>query len=81
MGLRRGRDGPGLVRDRGVQPSRRGDAAAGVPVARIVPGEGVELESGDTFQAVVGLERRPEAHLDMLDPDAVPSEYRERLER
>ena len=56
--------------------------ATGVPVARIVPGEGVELESGDRLRAAVVVSNAdPKRNLDMLEPDAVPSEYRERLER
>jgi phytoene dehydrogenase-like protein len=55
--------------------------AAGVPVARIVPGEGVELESGDRLRApVVVSNADPKRNLTMLEPQAVPAEYRERLE-
>jgi phytoene dehydrogenase-like protein len=55
--------------------------AAGVPVARIVPGEGVELESGDRLRApVVVSNADPKRSLAMLEPEAVPAEYRERLE-
>jgi phytoene dehydrogenase-like protein len=56
--------------------------AAGVPVARIVPGEGVELASGDRLRApVVVSNADPKRNLAMLDPDAVPAAYRQRLER
>jgi phytoene dehydrogenase-like protein len=56
--------------------------ATGVPVARIVPGEGVELESGDRLRAAVVVSNAdPKRNLDMLEPDAAPGEYRERLER
>jgi phytoene dehydrogenase-like protein len=55
--------------------------AAGVPVARIVPGEGVELESGETIGApTVICNADPKRLLAMLDPGAVPDEYRRRLE-
>ncbi len=55
--------------------------AAGVPVARILPGEGVELESGELIRArrVIG-NADPKRMLSMLPPDAVPPDYRERLE-
>ncbi|HEX2128357.1 MAG TPA: NAD(P)/FAD-dependent oxidoreductase, partial [Solirubrobacterales bacterium] len=60
--------------------------ASGVPVARIVPGEGVELESGDAIRAqVVVCNADPKRMLAMLDAgagarDAVPGSYRERIE-
>jgi phytoene dehydrogenase-like protein len=55
--------------------------AAGVPVARIVPGEGVELESGELIRARSVLSNAdPKRVLGMLPSDALPSEYRERLE-
>jgi phytoene dehydrogenase-like protein len=54
--------------------------AAGVPVARIVPGEGVELESGELIRARAVLGNAdPKRVLEMLPADAVPSDYRERL--
>jgi phytoene dehydrogenase-like protein len=58
--------------------------AAGVPVARIVPGEGVELESGELIRApVVVCNADPKRLLGMLaDADgAVPATYRHRLEQ
>ena len=56
--------------------------AAGVPVARIVPGEGVELESGELIRArTVLCNADPKRMLGMLPPYDVPAEYRERLER
>ncbi|HEY3192799.1 MAG TPA: NAD(P)/FAD-dependent oxidoreductase [Solirubrobacterales bacterium] len=56
--------------------------AAGVPVARIVPGEGVELESGELIRARRVLSNAdPKRMLGMLPADGVPAEYRERLER
>jgi phytoene dehydrogenase-like protein len=55
--------------------------AAGVPVARIVPGEGVELESGELIRARTVLSNAdPKRVLGMLPPDALPADYRERLE-
>jgi phytoene dehydrogenase-like protein len=55
--------------------------ATGVPVARIVPGEGVELESGELIRArAVVSNADPKRVLGMLDPDALPDDYRERLE-
>ncbi len=58
--------------------------AAGVPVARVIPGEGVELESGEAIRApVVVCNADPKRLLAMLaDADgAVPADYRRRLER
>jgi phytoene dehydrogenase-like protein len=55
--------------------------AAGAPVARIVAGEGVELESGELIRARSVLSNAdPKRVLGMLPADAVPSGYRERLE-
>jgi phytoene dehydrogenase-like protein len=58
------------------------EIAAGVPVARILPGEGVEVESGELIRArVVVCNADPKRMLAMLDgSDAVPADYRERLE-
>jgi phytoene dehydrogenase-like protein len=56
--------------------------AAGVPVARIVPGEGVELESGELIRARrVLCNADPKRTLRMLPPDAIPAGFRDRLER
>jgi phytoene dehydrogenase-like protein len=57
--------------------------AAGVPVARILPGEGVELESGERIRArAVICNADPKRLLAMLEgSDAVPAEYRHRLEQ
>ena len=58
--------------------------AAGVPVARAIPGEGVELECGEAIRApVVVCNADPKRLLAMLaDADgAVPADYRRRLER
>jgi phytoene dehydrogenase-like protein len=55
--------------------------AAGVPVGRIVPGEGVELESGELIRARTVLSNAdPKRVLGMLPEDALPTGYRERLE-
>ena len=54
--------------------------ATAVPVARIVPGEGVELESGELIRARTVISNAdPKRVLEMLPPDAVPADYRERL--
>jgi phytoene dehydrogenase-like protein len=61
--------------------------AAGVAVARIVPGEGVELESGETIRApAVVCNADPKRLLGLLGAgsgsgDPVPASYRARLER
>jgi phytoene dehydrogenase-like protein len=55
--------------------------AAGVPVARIVPGEGIELESGEPIRArAVVSNADPKRTLAMLADAEVPSSYRDRLE-
>jgi phytoene dehydrogenase-like protein len=55
--------------------------AAGVPVARIIPGEGVELESGEVLRArTVLCNADPKRMLGMLPADALPDDYRERLQ-
>jgi phytoene dehydrogenase-like protein len=55
--------------------------AAGVPVARIMPGEGVELESGELIRARTVLGNAdPKRVLGMLPSEALPHDYRERLE-
>ena len=55
--------------------------AAGVPVARIVPGEGVELESGELIRArAVLCNADPKRMLSMLPADEVPADYSRRLE-
>ena len=56
--------------------------AAGVPVARIEPGEGVVLESGERIAArAVVSNADPKRTLAMLDGAEVPPDYRERLGR
>src|SRR4051795_468135 len=55
--------------------------ATGVPVARIAPGEGVELEWGELIRARTVISNAdPKRVLGMLPPDALPADYRERLE-
>jgi phytoene dehydrogenase-like protein len=55
--------------------------ATGVPVALIVPGEGVELESGELIRArTVVCNADPKRMLAMLPFDEVPADYRGRLE-
>src|SRR3954447_2628340 len=55
--------------------------AAGVPVARIVPGEGVELESGELIRARAVLSNAdPKRVLSMVPGNALPAEFRARLE-
>jgi phytoene dehydrogenase-like protein len=55
--------------------------AAGVPVARILPGEGVLLESGEKIQATVVVSNAdPRVTLRLLDT-AADQPWRERIER
>jgi phytoene dehydrogenase-like protein len=55
--------------------------AAGVPVARILPGEGVEVESGELIRASTVISNAdPKRVLAMVDPEAMPAAFRERLE-
>jgi phytoene dehydrogenase-like protein len=55
--------------------------ACGVPVAQIVPGEGVVLEDGTRIHArTVVCNADPKVALRLLEGQAVPAEYRERLE-
>jgi phytoene dehydrogenase-like protein len=55
--------------------------ATGVPVAEIVPGEGVVLESGDRIGArAVLCNADPKRALAMLGSAELPDEFRERLE-
>src|SRR5215213_7911829 len=55
--------------------------ATGVPVSRIDPGEGVELESGELIRARRVISNAdPKRVLSMLPGDALPSDYRARLE-
>ena len=55
--------------------------AAGVPVAAVSPGEGVELESGETIRArAVVCNADPKRALQMLGGAAVPDGFRERVD-
>jgi phytoene dehydrogenase-like protein len=55
--------------------------ATGMPVARIAPGEGVELESGELIRARTVISNAdPKRMLRMLPDEALPADYRERLE-
>jgi len=55
--------------------------AAGVPVGAILPGEGVELESGELIQAPrVICNADPKRALGMLESAELPDESRQRLE-
>ncbi|MEX0993188.1 MAG: NAD(P)/FAD-dependent oxidoreductase [Solirubrobacterales bacterium] len=55
--------------------------AAGVPVARIVPGQGVEIESGEAIRARVVISNAdPKRTLAMLSGAGLPQDFRARLE-
>ena len=55
--------------------------AAGVPVAKIAPGEGVEVESGELIRAPIVLSNAdPKRTLAMLGEDVVPASYRQRID-
>ena len=55
--------------------------AAGAPVGRIVPGEGIELESGELVRAArVVCNADPKRALAMLDGQQIPHDFRERLQ-
>jgi phytoene dehydrogenase-like protein len=55
--------------------------ACGVPVAQIVPGEGVVLEDGTTIRARTVISNAdPKINLRLLEGQDVPDEYRTRLE-
>ena len=63
------------ARDLGAQ------LATGVPVAEILPGEGVRLEGGELIRAeVVVSNADPRRTLGLVDPAAVPAAYRERID-
>jgi phytoene dehydrogenase-like protein len=54
--------------------------AAGVPVSRIIPGTGVEVESGELIRArTVVSNADPSRTLELLDSEAVPAEFAERI--
>lgn len=55
--------------------------ATGVPVAQVLPGEGVVLEDGTAIHArSVLCNADPKVALELLGDDALPAPYRERLE-
>jgi len=54
--------------------------ASGVPVAQILPGEGVRLEGGETIRAGVVVSNADPVVTLRLCGDAVPTDYRSRLE-
>ncbi len=55
--------------------------ATGVPVARVIPGEGVELEDGTTIRArQVLCNADPKIALGLLEGQDVPAGYRAKLE-
>jgi phytoene dehydrogenase-like protein len=54
--------------------------AAGVPVSRIAPGAGVEVESGELIRARTVISNAdPKRTLDMLDAEDAPAEFAERV--
>ena len=56
--------------------------AAGVPVAQILPGEGVRLDDGTLIRASrVVCNADPKRLLAMVPDEAMPTAYRERIER
>ena len=55
--------------------------ATGVPVAQILPGEGVVLEDGTTIRATTVISNAdPKVTLRLLSGQDVPADYRERLD-
>jgi phytoene dehydrogenase-like protein len=64
------------ARDLGAQ------LATGVPVAEILPGEGVRLEGGELIRAATVVSNAdPRRTLGLVDPAAVPGAYRDRIDR
>lgn len=54
--------------------------ASGVPVARIMPGEGVETESGDIFRAATVVSNAdPKRTLALVDDERIPRPFAERV--
>jgi phytoene dehydrogenase-like protein len=63
------------ARDLGAQ------LATGVPVAEIVPGEGVRLEGGELIRAATVISNAdPKRTLGLVDPAAVPGDFRARVD-
>jgi phytoene dehydrogenase-like protein len=57
------------------------ELASGVPVAEILPGEGVRLEGGELLRAATVVSNAdPVRTLDLLDPAVVPGDYRARVD-
>jgi len=55
--------------------------ATGVPVAEILPGEGVRLEGGELIRAATVVSNAdPKRTLGLVDPAAVPGHYRDRVD-
>jgi phytoene dehydrogenase-like protein len=66
-----------------AQAAQEGGAvlAAGIPVARIIPGEGVELEGGELVRSPTVISNAdPKRTLAMLGSADLPGGFRERLE-
>ncbi len=77
------RGGMGMVSFAIADAAREAGAvlAAGVPVAEVVPGEGVRLDDGTLIRATrVVSNADPKRLLGLLPPEAVPTAYRSRLE-
>jgi phytoene dehydrogenase-like protein len=63
------------ARDLGAQ------LATGVPVAEILPGEGVRLEGGELIRAATVISNAdPKRTLGLVDPAAVPGDFRARVD-
>jgi len=77
------RGGMGMVSFAIADAAREAGAvlAAGVPVAEVLPGEGVRLDDGTLIRATrVVSNADPKRLLGLLPADAVPTAYRSRLE-
>jgi phytoene dehydrogenase-like protein len=77
------RGGMGMVSFAIAEAAREAGAvlAAGVPVAEVLPGEGVRLDDGTLIRSArVVSNADPKRLLGMLPADAVPAGYRTRLE-
>jgi phytoene dehydrogenase-like protein len=63
------------ARDLGAQ------LATGVPVAEILPGEGVRLEGGELIRAATVISNAdPRRTLGLVDPELVPGDYQARID-
>jgi phytoene dehydrogenase-like protein len=57
------------------------ELATGVPVAEILPGEGVRLEGGELIRAATVISNAdPKRTLGLVDPAAVPGDFRARVD-